>query len=127
MHWKIVKLAIPRSEFDELIHSNKEVMQKFVKLLAGDVSEKEEQLLHITYDSLRKKVAEALLSVQKLFHNKSGKFNINLSRENLAAIAGTATESLIRTLTDFRAEKIIDIREGKITILDIPRLEKMVN
>src|SRR4029078_1973691 len=119
--------AIPRSEFDELIHSNKEVMQKFVKLLAGDVSEKEEQLLHITYDSLRKKVAEALLSVQKLFQNKSGKFNINLSRENLAAIAGTATESLISTLTDFRAEKIIDIREGKITILDIPRLEKMVN
>jgi len=119
--------AMPKSEFDELMNSNHEVVRKFVKLLARDVSEKEKQLLHITYNSLRKKVAEALLAVQKSYHTTSGKVTISLSRENLAAIAGTATESLIRTLTDFRAEKIIDIREGNISILNISRLENMVN
>lgn len=119
--------AIPRNEFDELMNSNHEVMRKFVKLLASNVTEKEEQLLHMSYDSLRKKVAEALLAVQKMSNNKNGNFTIQLSRENLAAVAGTATESLIRTLTEFKSEKLIDIQEGKIAILNISRLESMAN
>ena len=119
--------AIPRNEFDDLMNSNHQVMHKFIKLIASNVTEKEEQLLHMSYDSLRKKVAEALLTVQKMSGNKTGLFNIQLSRENLAAIAGTATESLIRTLTDFKSEKLIDIQEGKIAILNISRLETMVN
>ncbi|MGZ5191376.1 MAG: response regulator [Flavisolibacter sp.] len=119
--------SIPRNEFDELMNSNHQVISKFIKLLASNVTEKEDQLLHMSYDSLRKKVAEALLVVQKMSNNKSGNYNIQISRENLAAVAGTATESLIRTLTDFKTEKIIDIQEGKIAILNISRLESMVN
>ena len=119
--------AIPRNEFEELINSNYEVSKKFIKLLASDVTQKEEQLLHIAYNSLRKKVADTLLAVEKRFKNNPEKFNINLSRENLAAVAGTATESLIRTLTDFKSEKLIDIQDGKITILNYQKLEGMVN
>lgn len=119
--------AIPKSEFEELIHANPEVSRKFIKLLACDVSEKEEQLLHIAYNSLRKKVADALLSVQKQYRHEYDHFRINLSRENLAAVAGTATESLIRTLTDFRTEKLIDIKDGAIIILNMQKLERMVN
>ena len=119
--------GIPRNEFEELINSNQEVSRKFIKLLANDVTEKEEQLLHIAYNSLRRKVADALLTVGKRYKNNPEKFNINLSRENLAAIAGTATESLIRTLTDFNAGKPIDIKEGKITILNFEKLQRMAN
>ena len=119
--------AIPKSEFDQLMHSNMEVSEKFIKLLASDVTEKEEQLLHIAYNSLRRKVADALLNVHKKYKDQPSHFNINLSRENLAALAGTATESLIRTLTDFKTEKLIDIHDGKIAILAPDRLEKMVN
>lgn len=119
--------AIPRNEFEELMNSNYEVSKKFIKLLAHDVTEKEEQLLRIAYNSLRRKVADTLLAVEKRFKDTPDKFNINLSRENLAAVAGTATESLIRTLTDFRLEKLIDIHDGKITILNYQKLESMVN
>jgi CRP-like cAMP-binding protein/CheY-like chemotaxis protein len=119
--------AIPKHEFDELLNSNPEVSRKFIKLLASDVTEKEEQLLHIAYNSLRKKVADALLSVQKKYKDSTENLNINLSRENLAAVAGTATESLIRTLTDFKAEKLIDIVDGKIIILAPHKLERMIN
>jgi DNA-binding response OmpR family regulator len=119
--------AIPKKDFEELVQSNPEVCRTFYRLLANDVTDKEEQLIHIAYNSLRKKVAGALLSVMKTFHDAPGEFNITLSRENLAAIAGTATESLIRTLTDFRSEKLIDIREGKITILNSNKLQSMVN
>ena len=47
--------------------------------------------------------------------------------EELAALAGTATESLIRTLGDFRSEKILDIKEGYITVMNTRKLELMVN
>jgi CRP-like cAMP-binding protein len=103
------------------------VSRKFIKLLASDVTEKEEQLLHIAYNSLRRKVADALLTVQKRYRHNEEECNINLSRENLAAVAGTATESLIRTLTDFKSEKLIDIKDGKITLLNFSKLEHMVN
>lgn len=119
--------GIPRNEFEELIHANPEVSRKFIKLLASDVTEKEEQLLHIAYNSLRRKVADALLTVQKRYKHNEEECNINLSRENLAAVAGTATESLIRTLTDFKSEKLIDIKDGKITLLNFSKLEHMVN
>ncbi|HEX4959139.1 MAG TPA: helix-turn-helix domain-containing protein [Lacibacter sp.] len=52
---------------------------------------------------------------------------MNISRENLASIAGTATESLIRTLGDFRTEKLIDIKDGHIIILNEKKLENMLN
>lgn len=119
-------VAIPRHEFEELLNQNSEVSRKFIKLLASDVTEKEEQLLHIAYNSLRKKVADALLTMQLTYKNSIEK-QIDITRENLAAIAGTATESLIRTLTDFRVEKLIDIREGKIIILNGEKLEHMAN
>jgi CRP-like cAMP-binding protein len=119
--------AIPKNEFEELLNSNPEVSRRFIKLLASDVAEKEEQLLHIAYNSLRKKVADALLTVKKKYIGSAEKSNITLSRENLAAVAGTATESLIRTLTDFKAEKLIDIVDGKITIINPEKLERMIN
>ena len=120
--------AIPKSEFEELINSNPEIAKKFINLLAKNVSEKEQQLLNIAYNSLRKKVADALVSVQHKFKkNDDEQFVLNMSRENLSTIAGTATESLIRTLSEFKSEKIIDIKGGNIIILDSDKLQKMIN
>jgi CRP-like cAMP-binding protein len=120
-------IAIPKNEFDELMHSNKDVSRKFISLLAGDVSIREEQLIHIAYNSLRKKVADALLLLKDKFKDSPGAFTIHISRENLAAIAGTATESLIRTLTDFKGEKLIDIKDANITILNEKKLQQLTN
>jgi DNA-binding response OmpR family regulator len=120
-------IGLPRNEFEELLHCNPEVSRKFIRLLARDVSEKEEQLIHIAYNSLRRKVADALLIVQKKYKSNVGNSVINLSRENLAAVAGTATESLIRTLTDFKSEKLIEISDGKISILNTEKLERLTN
>jgi DNA-binding response OmpR family regulator len=119
---------IPKNEFEELMRTSREVSQKFIKLLARDVADKEQHLLNIAYDSLRKKVADALLKLQlKYGENVTGNFSINISRENLAAVAGTATESLIRTLSDFRNEKLIEIKDSYISITDSDRLRKMLN
>ena len=120
--------VIPKEDFEELLNKNAEVAKKFIQLLAKNISAKEDQLLGLAYNSLRKKVAEALILLQKKYHrNIEEKFSIDISRESLATIAGTATESLIRTLSDFRSEKLIDINNGSITIINQKKLEHLVN
>lgn len=120
---------IPREEFQELITNNKEVTQKFIQLLAKNVSEKEEQLLNLAYNSLRKRVADSLITLYNKYRTEESgeKFSMHISREDLANIAGTATESLIRTLSDFKSEKLIEIKDGNITILDEKKLSRMLN
>lgn len=120
--------VIPKEEFEDLIHNNKSVADKFIQVLARNISEKENQLIGLAYNSLRKKVAEALLLLQKKYPGKEpGTFTIDINRDSLATIAGTATESLIRTLTDFKSEKLIDIQEGTISILNQKKLEYLLN
>ena len=120
--------VIPKEDFEELVNNNKEVAQKFIRLLAKNVSAKENQLLGFAYNSLRKKVAETLILLQKKYkRTQEEEFVIDISRESLANIAGTATESLIRTLSDFRSEKLIDIKDGNIFIINQDKLEHLVN
>ncbi len=119
---------IPRDEFDKLVHNNREVIRKFIQLLAKNVAEKEEQLLKLAYNSLRKRVADALLTLQHKYKKEDEvNFSIQISREDLANIAGTATESLIRTLGDFKAEKLIEIKGNQLLILNEKKLADMLN
>jgi len=119
--------VIPKEEFEELLNKNPEVTKKFIQLLAKHITENENHLLGLAYNSLRKKVAEALIMLQKKYKNNQDDFSINISRENLAHIAGTATESLIRTLGDFRHEKLIEINGIGIKIVNYKNLENMIN
>jgi CRP/FNR family cyclic AMP-dependent transcriptional regulator len=119
---------IPKEEFEELLNKNPEVTKKFIQLLAKNITDKEDHLLGLAYNSLRKKVAEALIMLQKKYNSAQNEvFTIDISRENLASIAGTATESVIRTLSDFRNEKLIEINSGNIKIVNYKKLENLVN
>jgi CRP/FNR family transcriptional regulator, cyclic AMP receptor protein len=118
---------IPKREFEELLHKNPSVQKKLIKMLAKNISDNEKHLLGIAYNTLRKKVANALTSLERKYHtNKNEHFYIDLSRDDLAALAGTATESFIRTLTEFKNEKLIDIKDNKIEILNGKKLELLL-
>lgn len=119
---------IAKEDFEKILGANKEVTQQFIQLLAQNITEREKQLVGIAYNSLRKRVAEALVQLQKKYA-KDGeeKFSIHISREDLAHIAGTATESMIRTLSDFKTEKLIDIKDGLIIILNEKKLASLLN
>ncbi len=119
--------VIPREDFEKLINSNREVTLKFIQLLANNVTERENQLLSLAYNSLRKKVANALVAINTKYGAGNPEFAIDISRENLANIAGTAKESVIRTLSDFKEEKLIDIRQGDIVILNEKKLKNLMN
>lgn len=119
---------IPKKDFMLLISNDKQIAHKFIKILAKDITEKEERLLNIAYNSLRKRVANGLLQVEEKFkkdNNQSPK--LEMTREDLAQVVGTATESLIRTLSDFKSEKLIDIDHGKIAIINHGKLKNLIN
>mgnify|MGYP000946400669 FL=1 len=117
-------VLILKEDFYALLNNNHGVMKRFVRLLSNEIQEKEEQLLKMAYSSVKKRVAEALLKLQKQYQqNNKDSFSISISREDLANIVGTATESLIRTLSDFKQEGLIEIKGSNITISDIKRLE----
>lgn len=121
-------MLIPKTDFIQLVNSNPEISKKFIKLLANNVSDRETQLVKLAYNSLRKRVADALLLVNKRYKKtETDSPLIQISREDLANIVGTATESLIRTLSDFKSEKLIEIQEGKIIVKNETKLAGLVN
>jgi CRP-like cAMP-binding protein len=115
---------IPKEQLDELINQYPDVAREFISILANDVRDKEEQLLHLAYNSVRKRMAEALLRLHKQNNVAEG---FKISREDLAAMAGMATETVSRTLTDFKDENLIEKKGSLITIIDEKRLAKMKN
>ena len=124
-----VELAlIPASEFEKLLLDNPVVMKKFIEMLAQNIHEKETRLLAIAYNSLRKKVADTLVTLYRKYNATEEKdYMIDLSRENLAAIAGVAKESLIRMLGEFKDEHLIGLEGSHIKILQLTELEEMYN
>lgn len=119
---------IPKDDFFTLIYKNTEVSKKFIKMLSDNLAEKEEALLKLAYNSVRKRVAEALITLKNRYQKDETKnFSMSISREDLSNIAGTSPETAIRTLSDFKEEKLIQINGGSITILNAEKLEKMKN
>lgn len=120
--------VIPKQDFFALLYSNRDVAAKFIKMLSNNLQESEEKLINLAYNSVRKRVADALLSLhQRYMINPKAETKFSVSREDLASMVGTATESVIRTLSDFKEEKLIDIRDKNIHILDADKLGRMKN
>jgi CRP-like cAMP-binding protein len=113
---------VPREDFFALVFGNRDVNARFIKLLANHVAEQEEQLISLAYNSVRRRVAITIAHL-----HEQGFKEIHMLREDLAAMAGTAKETVIRTLTDFKSEGLIEIHDGVITILKPDKLSRMPN
>ncbi|WP_324672237.1 response regulator [Hymenobacter sp. GOD-10R] len=111
---------IPKQDFLQLLTRNPEVGQHFIRLLAGRVSEREQQLLDMAYNSIRRRVADTLLRLHEQADLASP--TIQLSREDMAAMIGTASESLIRTLSEFKQAGYIEVTPKSIRVLQPEKL-----
>ncbi len=120
-------MLIPREDFLELITNDAKTAKQFMGIITKNIIEKEETLLNLVYNSLRKKVAYGLSQLaEKYKEQNQKKIVIDISRENLAQTIGVATESLIRTLADFKSEGLIDIQNGKVTLADEHALKNLL-
>jgi len=121
--YKIVK-----EDFLSLIYKNPEVSKKFISILSNNVVETQKKLIKIAYDSVRKRAAEALVELyNKYKKDGEAQFTISIGREDLANIVGTSTETIVRALTEFKQEKLIDVTRSAITILNYQNLKEMKN
>jgi DNA-binding response OmpR family regulator len=119
-------MMIPKDDFLQMVYSDISIASKFIHIITQNVREKEERLLNLAYSSLRKRVAKALVDIVEKFRLKEQTSPIEISREDIAQYVGTATESLIRTLSDFKAEKLIDIKSGKIIVNNVDKLKNLL-
>lgn len=119
---------ITKDEFLAIIYKNTEISKKVISLLSNDVIETQKKLIQFAYDSVRKRIADALVALfNKYNNNNEATLTLNIGREDIANMVGTATETVTRVLTDFRQEKLIDVSGTAIIILNIDKLKKVRN
>lgn len=118
-----VELAgISKSKLKSILEENQQVSLEVLEVMAESLSEIKEQLLQMAYSSVRKRTAHTLLQFSRAMGNKKGE-PLKIARSDLAGAAGVATESLIRTLSDFKHEGLISIENRDIHILDSETLK----
>lgn len=119
-------LLIAKADFMDYLLNHQEIATTFIGLLSGSVKEKEEQMLRLAYFSVRKRVADALIQVAAKFGEAdSDTCVLKISRDDLAALVGTASETVSRMLADFKDEKLIEKNGNAIHILSIEKLKKV--
>ncbi len=116
---------LPTQQLDKLLFLYPDVGTKFIKILANDMREKEARLLQIAYMSVRKRIAQGIVHLL-LQHGADGS-SIKFSRDDLAAFSGTSPETVSRTLSDFKAEGLIEKTASTIRVLNLDKLGKIKN
>lgn len=123
--------TIPKDDFFSLVYKNHQISRRFLRMVSNNLKDREQQLIRLAYNSVRKRVAEALIKIHLHFAGGEESLipmrSLEIPREDLANLAGTATETTIRTLSDFKQEGLIEIKGSQITILQYEELVEMKN
>lgn len=117
-------VAISKTYVRDILKRSQDVSMELMNLLADNLSLVKEQLVQMAYSSVRKKTARTILQFVELMDTKHND-SIRISRSDLATTAGIATESLIRTLSDFKKTGLIEIEGRDIRVLDVEGLRAM--
>lgn len=115
-------LLIPRQDFQDLIFQNREVSGQFIKMLSKNLIDKESDLVEMAYDTVRKRTADSLMKLYNTYKNEGKKVEFDVTRADLASMVGTATESVIRILSEFKKDGYIKIEGSTIHVLEPEKL-----
>lgn len=118
---------VPKNEIMGFFDKNNQFSMNVMKTICGDLKESDSQMVNMAQKTVKERLAETLLYLQDTFgKNEDNTLKIQLTRDELASMIGTATESCIRLLSDFNKSGLIEIKGKKIILKDIPKLKKMV-
>lgn len=115
---------IPKEVFSNLIRTNPEINAQLIRLLSVKLGEAQKAMTNMALKPVRERLAEALLVLSKTY-NAEKNFTINIRREDLAHLVGTAKETTIRLLSQFKQENIISSSGRSIKILDRNKLVRI--
>ena len=123
-------LFIPKEIFLYFMQEDPIIANYFTQLLCEDVILMEEKIVSLAYKPVRGRLAEALLDLNKVYsEDPSGSSgnNINLTRGELANIIGTAKETVIRLLSEFKHEHLIETNGKWISVIDVHGIDRVNN
>ena len=119
---------IPYQTLQFLIQSNWQFSHHMLQIICKELREANDYITDIAQKTVRERLAEILLLLKESFDlDNSNTLQISLTREELANMVGTATESVIRLLSEFKQDKLIDLQGRKIKLLDIKSLTRVAN
>lgn len=120
---------IPKSLFYGMIEKNSNLAMEIIKILSDDIKIAEKNITDIAQKPVKERIAEALLFIRETygFKDDSETLNVNLTREEIANIVGTATETTIRVLSEMKKHSILDLKGRSIKILNANELIKIAN
>lgn len=119
---------IPKSEIMGLFNQNNNFSMNVMKAICGDLKEADDHMVNMAQKTVKERLAETLLYLKDTFGtNDDQSLKTQLSREELASIIGTATESCIRLLSDFNKNGLIEIKGKKIFLKNVAKLIKEAN
>ena len=118
---------IPRNVFLNIMEANPKVSIKMAQLLSNDLRIAETKITHLAQKPVRERLAETLMVLKDFYGLEADgqTLSVFLTRKELANFVGTATETIIRLLSDFKKDDLVDLAGRKILIKDIPGLVRM--
>jgi CRP-like cAMP-binding protein len=117
---------IPKTEIMGFFDNNNQFSMNVMKNICGDLKESDDHMVSMAQKTVKERLAETLIYLEENFgKNDDGSLHIQLSREELAGMIGTATESCIRLLSDFKKLGLIELIGKKIVLKDITKLKKL--
>ena len=121
--------AIPKSDFVKLLFGNPIVSKKFINMISHNLINVQSQLVDMAFASVRQRAAKALLELfDKGLIKDCANNGLGIPREDFAGMIGTATETAIRTLSDFKDEGLITTDRGRrIILLDKEELQSVAD
>ncbi|MCG1035163.1 response regulator [Polaribacter sargassicola] len=114
-------VGLSKEALTGVLNKNHKVTLELIELLTEDLAVVKDQLLQMAYSSVTKKTAQTILMFAEKI-NRSPQEQIKISRNDLASVAGIATETLIRTMSSFKKQGLIEISGRTIRILDLKKL-----
>jgi len=125
---EVVLCHIPYQTLLFLIKSNWQFSHHMLQIVCRELREANDYITDIAQKTVRERLAEVLLLLKDNFEvDNQNTLQISLTREELANMVGTATESVIRLLSEFKQDKLVELQGRKIKLLDIPSLRRVAN
>lgn len=117
---------IPEKFFLRVLEVHPKLAFDILRRISEDLGESAQTITFLAQKTVRERLAEVLVLLEKkLGTDKDGFIKISLTREEMANLIGTATESAIRLISEFKTDHLIEVEGRKIKILDQPKLVKL--
>lgn len=119
---------IPKDDVVHTLNTNPNFAVEVLRHMAHDLKEADDVIVNMSQKTVKQRVAEAFLYMKNNFgEDNEGYLTLTLSREDIASVVGTATESCIRIISEFKKKKYIKTSGKQIGILDERALEDMID